>query len=75
MKHLLRRVLEDLGKLTVSDTYPSVADSSLDREAYDQGWHDYDKYINTNPYDPGSVQHDSWTVGHRDADRHDRSLW
>ncbi|WP_241300456.1 hypothetical protein [Burkholderia stabilis] len=75
MKHLMRRLLGDLGKLMMSDKYPSVAISSLDQEAYDKGWQDYDKYINANPYDQGSIQHESWAVGHQDADRHDRSLW
>ncbi|VBB10613.1 hypothetical protein [Burkholderia stabilis] len=75
MKHLLRRLLGDLGKLTMSDKYPSVAISSLDQEAYDRGWQDYGQCIKANPYAPGSIEHFSWEIGQKDADRHDRSIW
>ncbi|MBR8188303.1 MULTISPECIES: hypothetical protein [Burkholderia cepacia complex] len=75
MKHLLRRILEDLGKLTSSEPYPSVAASSLNKEAYDKGWRNYDQHIKANPYAPGSIEHFSWKIGQKDADRHDRSIW
>lgn len=75
MKRLMRRLLQDLGKLTTGGTYPSVPLSRLDKAAYDKGRQDYDNGINANPYQHESIEHYSWGIGHQDADHYDRSLW